>query len=148
MAELPFLPLAVESYLADCGHLSDAEHGRYLLLLMELWRSPNCRIRRPPDLSLSVAEMFDARLSDLIPSGRSYRHADWSVHPSRLLGSTWRKIRNAFLRANALVCAYCGSDSAPHWEVDHIQPRARGGTHAWVNLAVSCRLCNRRKGAA
>jgi uncharacterized protein YdaU (DUF1376 family) len=44
MAELPFFPLATDAYLADCAHLSDAEHGRYLLLLMALWRAPNQRL--------------------------------------------------------------------------------------------------------
>lgn len=44
MAELPFFPLAIDAYLSDCGHLTDAEHGRYLLLLMELWRAPRQRI--------------------------------------------------------------------------------------------------------
>lgn len=44
MAELPFLPLATDAYLADCAHLSDAEHGRYLLLLIALWRAPSQRL--------------------------------------------------------------------------------------------------------
>lgn len=44
VAELPFFPLATDAYLADCAHLSDAEHGRYLLLLMALWRAPNQRL--------------------------------------------------------------------------------------------------------
>ena len=44
MAEFPSLPLFTDAYLADAGHLSDCEHGRYFLLLMMLWRSPECRI--------------------------------------------------------------------------------------------------------
>lgn len=44
MAELPFFPLATDAYLADCAHLSDAEHGRYMLLLMALWRAPSQRL--------------------------------------------------------------------------------------------------------
>lgn len=44
MAELPFFPLAIDAYLADCSHLEDAEHGRYLLILMELWRAPRQRL--------------------------------------------------------------------------------------------------------
>ena len=44
MADFPALPIWTDAYLADCGHLTDAEHGRYLMLLMLIWRSPDCRI--------------------------------------------------------------------------------------------------------
>lgn len=44
MAEFPALPIWTDAYMLDCGHLSDAEHGRYFLLLMLIWRSPQCRV--------------------------------------------------------------------------------------------------------
>lgn len=44
MAQFPALPLFTDAYLADCGHLNDEEHGRYLLLLIAIWRAPGCRI--------------------------------------------------------------------------------------------------------
>jgi len=44
VAEFPALPLFTDAYLADTEHLSDAEHGIYLKILMIMWRSPNCRI--------------------------------------------------------------------------------------------------------
>lgn len=43
MAEFPALQLWTDAYLADCDHLTDAEHGRYLLLLMHMWRAPKRR---------------------------------------------------------------------------------------------------------
>jgi uncharacterized protein YdaU (DUF1376 family) len=43
MADFPALPLFTDAYLADAGHLSEVEHGRYLLMLMLMWRSPGCR---------------------------------------------------------------------------------------------------------
>lgn len=49
MAEFPALPIWTDAYMLDCGHLSDAEHGRYFLLLMLIWRSPECRIPNEPD---------------------------------------------------------------------------------------------------
>ena len=44
MAEFPALPFWTDAYLADTQHLTNAEHGLYLRLLITIWRSPNCRI--------------------------------------------------------------------------------------------------------
>lgn len=44
MPDFPALPLFTDAYLADTTHLDDAEHGRYLQLLMLMWRTPGCRI--------------------------------------------------------------------------------------------------------
>ena len=44
MAAHPGLVIWTDAYLADTTHLTDAEHGRYLLLLMLMWRTPGCRI--------------------------------------------------------------------------------------------------------
>jgi 5-methylcytosine-specific restriction endonuclease McrA len=45
------------------------------------------------------------------------------------------------------VCHWCGAKCAKQFEVDHIQPLARGGKHEPRNLAISCRTCNRSKSA-
>lgn len=42
-------------------------------------------------------------------------------------------------------CAVCGSKD--DLTVDHIIPRARGGTNESGNLQVLCRFCNSKKGA-
>lgn len=44
LAEFPALPLWTDAYLADTNHLTDAERGRYDLLLIHLWRAPNQRL--------------------------------------------------------------------------------------------------------
>jgi uncharacterized protein YdaU (DUF1376 family) len=44
MAEMPFFPLATDAFLADTDHLDDAERGRYVSLLIALWRAPNQRL--------------------------------------------------------------------------------------------------------
>jgi uncharacterized protein YdaU (DUF1376 family) len=44
MASFPSMPLWTDAYLSDTGHLSFEEHGVYMMLLMTIWRSPNCRI--------------------------------------------------------------------------------------------------------
>jgi uncharacterized protein YdaU (DUF1376 family) len=53
--EYPALMLFTDSYLADTTHLSEAEHGRYLLLLIHMWRAP---ARRLPNDDAWLARKF------------------------------------------------------------------------------------------
>jgi 5-methylcytosine-specific restriction endonuclease McrA len=45
------------------------------------------------------------------------------------------------------TCQYCGR-TLPRAELnlDHVLPRAQGGTSTWENVVCSCLPCNRRKG--
>ncbi|GLV55827.1 hypothetical protein KDH_26710 [Dictyobacter sp. S3.2.2.5] len=42
-------------------------------------------------------------------------------------------------------CAYCGKEGVP-LQVEHIVPRARGGSNRVSNLTLACEACNRKKG--
>ncbi|MEB3217303.1 MAG: RNA-guided endonuclease IscB, partial [Nostocales cyanobacterium 94392] len=42
-------------------------------------------------------------------------------------------------------CAYCGVKDVP-LQVEHIQPRAKGGSNSITNLTLSCEKCNKKKG--
>jgi hypothetical protein len=54
-----------------------------------------------------------------------------------------KKRRLAILAAHDGVCHYCAAPGATH--VDHIIPRADGGTDDLGNLIAACLLCNLRK---
>lgn len=45
------------------------------------------------------------------------------------------------------LCAYCGDAIQENQaEAEHIIPNSRGGKYSWMNLVISCRPCNQRKG--
>lgn len=42
---------------------------------------------------------------------------------------------------------YCGNAFVPDFlTIDHVIPRAKGGTLTWDNVACACHTCNNRKG--
>ncbi|GAB4115054.1 MAG: HNH endonuclease [Sandaracinaceae bacterium] len=56
--------------------------------------------------------------------------------------------RNIFLR-DGFTCQYCGGrPPLRDLNLDHVQPRSRGGRSTWDNLVTSCRTCNVKKGYA
>ena len=50
--------------------------------------------------------------------------------------------RRAVFARDGSQCQYCGSDAE---SIDHVVPRAKGGTHTWENVVAACRPCNVRK---
>jgi 5-methylcytosine-specific restriction endonuclease McrA len=55
------------------------------------------------------------------------------------------EVRAYLLEKFGHMCAYCGRTNTP-FELDHIQPRSRGGSQRVSNLALSCPACNAAKG--
>ena len=50
--------------------------------------------------------------------------------------------RKAVFLRDGHKCQYCGRAAE---NVDHVQPRSRGGKHTWDNVVAACRRCNGRK---
>jgi hypothetical protein len=42
-------------------------------------------------------------------------------------------------------CAYCSVENVP-LEIEHIQPKSKGGSDRVSNLAIACHVCNQTKG--
>jgi 5-methylcytosine-specific restriction endonuclease McrA len=55
------------------------------------------------------------------------------------------EVRAYLLSKYEYRCAYCGKTHVP-FEIDHIQPRSRGGSNRVSNLALACHECNQAKG--
>lgn len=56
------------------------------------------------------------------------------------------EVREYLLEKWQRTCAYCGKTTLP-LEVEHIVPRAKGGTNRISNLTLACQPCNQKKGA-
>lgn len=55
------------------------------------------------------------------------------------------EVREYLLEKWHRTCAYCGKKDLP-LQVEHIQPRATGGSNRVSNLTLACVPCNQRKG--
>jgi len=94
-------------------------------------------IRWSPVTRLEVERVrFDTQLlQNPEIDGVQYQHgelAGWEVRAYLLIKYAYR-------------CAYCGKTDVP-FEIDHMQPRSRGGSNRVSNLALTCHECNQAKG--
>ena len=64
-------------------------------------------------------------------------------------GARWRKLRDFILRRDCGLCLVCTSKGRLTLanEVDHITPKAKGGTDDPENLRSICQSCHRDKSA-
>ncbi|CAK0763121.1 5-methylcytosine-specific restriction enzyme A [Gammaproteobacteria bacterium] len=56
------------------------------------------------------------------------------------------ELREYLLEKFERTCAYCGKKDVP-LQIEHIQPKALGGSDRASNLTVACRPCNEKKAA-
>lgn len=56
------------------------------------------------------------------------------------------ELREYLLQKWGRECAYCGAKNTP-LQIEHIQPKAKGGSNRVSNLTLACQPCNHRKGA-
>ena len=56
------------------------------------------------------------------------------------------EIREYLLAKWGRKCAYCSAEQVP-LQIEHIHPKALGGTNRISNLALACQPCNQEKGA-
>lgn len=147
------MPLHIDAYLADTGHLTTLEHGAYLLLIMHYWRNgglpgDEALIRRYARLSVEQWSKSRHVLAALFNDGwqvsrgcAAYRASTKPGRPAIPVD-----IRRYVMTRDGLVCAYCGDKEGP-FHLDHIHPISRGGENTAENLCVACQACNCSKGA-
>src|SRR5205814_7612512 len=55
------------------------------------------------------------------------------------------EVREYLLEKWGRKCAYCGKENVP-LQIEHIHPRAKGGSDRVSNLCLACEPCNTKKG--
>ena len=56
------------------------------------------------------------------------------------------EMREYLLEKFNRTCVYCGAKNVP-LQVEHVIPKAKGGSNRISNLTLACEVCNRKKGA-
>lgn len=164
----PWMPLYVADYLADTGHLTTAEHGAYLLLIMHYWKNgglpdddgklariARCSLRDWLGMRQTLSEFFGegwthGRIEREIASGaasharllKMVKQRDERRPPP----AEWQELRTAIFGRDDYTCQYCGTRGGS-LQCDHVVPVARGGSNTADNLKTACEPCNKSKGA-
>ena len=122
-------------------HQRAAENGWIAPSLMsrvynlETWTRRLCRVYPISQLAIENVK-FDIRLlQNPNVSGVEYQRG--TLHG--------REIREYLLELTGRKCAYCGKGNQ-RLEIEHILPKALGGSSRPGNLTMACKLCNRKKG--
>ncbi|WP_099123383.1 HNH endonuclease [Xenorhabdus sp. KK7.4] len=82
-------------------------------------------------------------------------HTGWQAHQqgksrhARGYGSSWDKLRATIKQRDKHLCQQClrQGRATTGTTVDHITPKAHGGTDALSNLQLLCEACHSRKTA-
>lgn len=102
MAEFPALPFFVDAYSLDCGHLSDAEHGRYLLILIAMWSAP---MKRLPNDPVWLARRFRRTVEevnrDIIPLLREFCDTDGNWWTQGRILREWEYLKQKSAKQSA-----------------------------------------------
>lgn len=147
MSAAPWMPLYVADYLADTAHLTAAEHGAYLLLIMHYWRagklpSDGRQIARIARMNAREWDRSRDTIAAFFDDGWTPIHNNF-VRRERVAPPSWAAIRLSVFARDGFACVYCGAED--QLECDHIYPVSKGGSDDIENLATACRPCNRSK---
>ncbi|MBB3191034.1 RNA-guided endonuclease IscB [Halomonas cerina] len=103
---------------------------------LSAWVDRLCRLAPITSLSQELVRFDTQKLDNPEISGVEYQQGT-------LLGY---EIREYLLEKWRRECAYCGARNTP-LEIEHIEPRRRGGSNRIGNLTLACHDCNQEKSA-
>ena len=87
-------------------------------------------------ISMELARFDMQLMQDAEVSGVAYQQGELQGY----------EVREYLLEKWQRTCAYCGARDVP-LQIEHLVPRARGGSDRVANLTLACEPCNQKKGA-
>ncbi len=103
---------------------------------LQTWFSKLYKLSPIESLSMELV-CFDTQLmSDAEIKGVEYQQGELAGY----------EVREYLLEKWQRKCAYCGAKDMP-LEVEHITPKAKGGSDRVSNLTLACHACNQKKGS-
>ena len=102
---------------------------------IETWVNRLCKVYPITNLAYEMVK-FDMQLMDNPEiSGIEYQQGTLQGY----------EVREYLLEKHSRKCAYCAKKDIP-LEIEHIIPKARGGSNRISNLTLACQPCNTKKG--
>src|SRR5579883_2120175 len=99
------------------------------------WVARVCRWCPIGAISLELVKFDTQLMQNAAISGVAYQHGELQGY----------EVKQYLLTKWGHRCAYCGATNVP-LQVEHIVPRARGGSNRVSNLTLACAPCNQAKG--
>jgi hypothetical protein len=99
-------------------------------------------------------DLYQRRKPDILAKVKAYAADHPDLYAAIAAKRRMRKIsatvevvkRNEVYQRDGGRCHICGKLVPKHWHLDHLVPLSQGGEHSYKNVAVSCVVCNLRKG--
>ncbi|MEU9063701.1 RNA-guided endonuclease IscB [Streptomyces sp. NPDC048430] len=135
---------------ANCRYRAPRSHNR---TRRKGWLPPSVQHRVDTTVSMSrrlsgLAPVTEVHIEEVVfdthAMGVGHDLTATEYRTGTLAGT---EIREFLLAKWGHTCAYCGVSGVP-LNIDHIQPRSRGGSDRISNLTLACIPCNQAKGSA
>ena len=105
------------------------------VLTVETWVNRLIKLAPINSVAMELVSFDTQKMVNPEVSGVSYQQGELAGY----------EVREYLLEKFNRTCAYCNAKNVP-LEVEHIQPKSKGGSNRITNLTLACRPCNEAKG--
>ena len=105
------------------------------VLTTETWIKRLCRYAPITQITMELVKFDTQKMQNPEIDGVEYQQGELAGY----------EVREYLLEKWGRKCAYCDKEGVP-LQIEHIYPRAKGGSNRVSNLTLSCERCNLKKG--
>ncbi|GET36305.1 hypothetical protein MiSe_10530 [Microseira wollei NIES-4236] len=105
------------------------------VLTVETWVKRLCRYTPIAQIFMELVKFDTQKLQNPEIDGVEYQQGELAGY----------EVRQYLLEKWGRKCAYCSKEGVP-LQIEHIHPKAKGGSNRVSNLTLSCQKCNVKKG--